>query len=768
MSDSYKDAAFPPNDFSFMGKGRDGAYLDQFEAKQRLIKDSEVEWKRITDIVPKPVIFEDTINMQFVKYGRVSLPYFYSVLSALADKCPSIFTKIIVNKDFNPKGQYQVKLYVDGQCQTITIDDYFPVLKGTNVYFFTRPSNFEIWPLLIEKAWAKVNGGYLNIINLWPGDLFKALTGFTYDELIHPDMREKELFEQLSDIKKNKGFAFGLTKDNPEVEQKGLYIYRTYIVENVEKIEIGNEIYTYLVKLRDPELEQDWNGDYSPTSNLWTDKIKSSMKDKSELRDGEFWISITDYLKLFLRTDICHMLTDGYTKYFKFKKVELTTPKVFNYYVQEDGIVSISILEKNWHFHRELRNISHPTSLIVAEYDPSNNSIKKIYSKYENNEDLELTKTLTKGYYLVWAYKTTDPNEKIAAEEMVVRFCAIAKGSVNLVGDDTDFELIRNLISTRVKEENKEELQKEDFFYAVDNSFEQSGIAYEMAVNPLNNVYQVWKVDSTSTHGYLILPPYVRPEFEIVLGYNDYQIILGIKRYKYGKHCLNLAIDVNILRGSQDPPMVLPKPNVDKYFAKDNKSFKALSEKPTFSSSDIRKAVKFPTLNHWDLFLQKHKAQYPLAVEELKKLQPLTQEIFDLNVIEMYGNTYIGEADYGIRYGRGAYIFGKEGTTYIGYWDKGMQFVKGKVFDRSNRLIFEGEYKNGLRDGKGVYNYQGGEKYEGMFAKGLKDGKGIFTWNDGLKWDGNFKKDNLEGEGTFFDGKETFKATFKDGNLVES
>ena len=97
-----------------------------------------------------------------------------------------------------------------------------------------------------------------------------------------------------------------------------------------------------------------------------------------------------------------------------------------------------------------------------------------------------------------------------------------------------------------------------------------------------------------------------------------------------------------------------------------------------------------------------------------------------------------------------------------------MKVVKGKVFDRSNRLIFEGEYKNGLRDGKGVYNYQGGEKYEGMFAKGLKDGKGVFTWNNGLKWDGNFKKDNLEGEGTFFDGKETFKATFKDGNLVET
>ena len=90
---------------------------------------------------------------------------------------------------------YNIKLYIDGEFQTITIDDYFPCIKGTNVYFFTRPSNFEIWPLLIEKAWAKVNGGYLNIVNLWPGDLFKALTGFSFDDLVHPRLNKEELFK---------------------------------------------------------------------------------------------------------------------------------------------------------------------------------------------------------------------------------------------------------------------------------------------------------------------------------------------------------------------------------------------------------------------------------------------------------------------------------------------------------------------------------------------------------------------------------------------
>ena len=138
-----------------MGKTKEGTYLDPVEARHKLIRDSEVEWKRITKIVAKPVIYEDTLNMDNIKYGRVSLPYFYSVLSELENNYPSIFKKIILSKDYNPNGKYEVKLFVDGEFKTITIDDYFPCIEGTNVYFFTRPSNFEIWPILIEKAWLK-------------------------------------------------------------------------------------------------------------------------------------------------------------------------------------------------------------------------------------------------------------------------------------------------------------------------------------------------------------------------------------------------------------------------------------------------------------------------------------------------------------------------------------------------------------------------------------------------------------------------------------
>ena len=88
-------------------------------------------------------------------------------------------------------------------------------------------------------------------------------------------------------------------------------------------------------------------------------------------------------------------------------------------------------------------------------------------------------------------------------------------------------------------------------------------------------------------------------------------------------------------------------------------------------------------------------------------------------------------------------IFNNEGTIYIGYWDNGRQFIHGKVFDLNNNLIYDGEYKNGIKNGYGIYYYSNGERYEGIFSEGIREGKGIFYWKDGSKWEGYFKNDEM-------------------------
>ena len=533
---------------------------------------------------------------------------------------------------------------------------------------------------------------------------------------------------------------------------------------------MGKNLYLYLCKFRDPTGESNWIGNWNEKSELWNEKIRKKInKSKLNLKKGEFWICIEDVKKYFIRSDICHMIYDGFSKTFEFKDKEIMTPKIFNFYLQEEGMVSISIYEKNWQFHRELRYISHPTSLIIAEYDIKNNSIKNIISKYESNNAVEITKNLQKGYYLVWAYKTNDIDEKIICDEMKIRFCSDSKLSIKFKGNDDNFHLIKNIIYQHIKEKNKNKIKNNEIFYETENSFLKSGLGYKLCINPLDNVYQEWIVDSSKIEGYILLSPYNKKNFDLTIGYKDYKIILGIKKQKFDEHWFNLNVEVIQNENSTKKELTNfeKNPDINSFFSKDNKYFLIINENPTFSYEEMKKKPKFPSFDHWQLFLEKYKKKYPFIINELQKLKPLDNEKLDLIEIEKDNNIYIGEADYIIRNGRGGMIFKDEGTYYVGYWDNGRQYKKGKVFDRKNNLLYDGEFKNGVKEGIGVYYYQSGEKYEGKFVNGVKEGKGIFYWKNGNKWEGYFKNDKMNGEGIFYDGEESFSAIYKNGELMD-
>lgn len=78
----------------------------------------------------------------------------------------------------------------------------------------------------------------------------------------------------------------------------------------------------------------------------------------------------------------------------------------------------------------------------------------------------------------------------------------------------------------------------------------------------------------------------------------------------------------------------------------------------------------------------------------------------------------------------------------------------GKKDDASSLLMFpngekyEGEFRNGLCHGWGVYYYANGDKYEGEFDNGLKHGRGTFTHKNGDKYIGEFVNDMMTGKGT--------------------
>ena len=81
--------------------------------------------------------------------------------------------------------------------------------------------------------------------------------------------------------------------------------------------------------------------------------------------------------------------------------------------------------------------------------------------------------------------------------------------------------------------------------------------------------------------------------------------------------------------------------------------------------------------------------------------------------------------------------------------------------------IYESEFKDGYRHGKGIYKYNNVQIYNGEWNMGDQEGWGIMKYNDSF-YEGEWKKNKINGKGkkVWTDGKwkdDRYKGEFKDG-----
>ena len=62
---------------------------------------------------------------------------------------------------------------------------------------------------------------------------------------------------------------------------------------------------------------------------------------------------------------------------------------------------------------------------------------------------------------------------------------------------------------------------------------------------------------------------------------------------------------------------------------------------------------------------------------------------------------------------------------------------------------YEGQVRNGLLDGWGVYYYRNGDRYEGNFRDDVKQGYGVLYFHNGDVYKGDFQNDVRHGRGTY-------------------
>lgn len=109
---------------------------------------------------------------------------------------------------------------------------------------------------------------------------------------------------------------------------------------------------------------------------------------------------------------------------------------------------------------------------------------------------------------------------------------------------------------------------------------------------------------------------------------------------------------------------------------------------------------------------------------------------------------YEGDFNMGQKTGFGKYTY--QGNTYEGHFLDGQFHGEGVYIDAKNKRTLEGTFKNNnLVKGKMIS--PDGSFYEGEYKNGMKNGSGVVTYPNGQVYVGTFENDKKHGLGTLFD-----------------
>ena len=351
--------------------------LSQFALSQ---KDGRYSWAKLPEVkdISKLNIISNTKNIsQDVIQGELGDGYFLSTLSALAEN-PKNITNIIQNSKVSD-GAYEATIYIHGEPVKVSVDDSFPVANASKIAFAGINDNTgSIWPMILEKIWAKCNKSYEDIIPGNSSDAFEFLTPAPFDNYFHTQDISSSLFNIIQEASnKNYIILADITETKntnlDTLSKMGLITNHAYSVIGtaVLKKPNGNEI--QLIKMKNIWGTNEWIGDWSDKSLKWTQEFKKAVG-LQEKEDGIFWMSYDDYLQFYTTTHIAQVYSNFNYNVIKMKNKE--EQNICKIHVERGGSGYFMLNLKNTRIYNNLKNQNYTNpycSVMVIKKKSENN-----------------------------------------------------------------------------------------------------------------------------------------------------------------------------------------------------------------------------------------------------------------------------------------------------------------------------------------------------------------------------------------------------------
>ncbi len=191
--------------------------------------------------------------------------------------------------------------------KVIFVDDHLILLNEDygGEFGFAKPNGEEIWVPLLEKAYAKYEGGYSNIIGGIGSSELSWLTGAVTRDIFTND---RNCWNELHDACKagyiiTSGSNQG-TGNHDNKSPYGIAHGHAYSILDAKEYKSNNQRIK-LLKMRNPWGKGEWTGPYCDSSSCWTPELKKFFEFKAEKEDGIFFIPFENFLQEFENFTIC-------------------------------------------------------------------------------------------------------------------------------------------------------------------------------------------------------------------------------------------------------------------------------------------------------------------------------------------------------------------------------------------------------------------------------------------------------------------------------
>ena len=718
----YTDPLFPPNVYSLLGVDSEGYVIDATAYKEKAgnINTNKIGFARASDIFPNGYeLFSEKIEMSDVIQGELGDCYFLSSVANLS-KYPGLIQKLFKTKDTNRDGFYEIVLFIDGKPQVVIVDDYLPIDKTTRRPCYAQSKGNEIWVMLLEKAWAKVNGGYANIISGLPCEALEFLTGFgslSYDTEKLTDIDDineykLEIVKNVQIANQNNCLISCSTSSSQNIERVGLVEGHAYTLISFHQVTSRGKT-VYLFRIRNPWSKGEWNGDWSDNSSLWDSQTKSQV-DFQNKDDGIFFMNDTDFFRYFTHVEICYILYDSVKTTYTIKDENLRNASVFNLEIEGEGFLTVSVLRKTWRANRELRNKILPTHISVVKYDPKAKNRLKTFSDYNGTFDSYQTPTINvkvvKGNYLVYVYRDYDHAQFTPENQMDVNIICSAKFKhAQMSYDDRDkgFPLLQNIILQAEFKENNFNPDSGEDFNINSNQIRGNGIGHIIYYISTPGYFLDFTGSTSNLKNYIMLSPYLgsKSSFHRVLPSGKYLVLLGLMNGVFGSYCFNCFSSAYMTNRKLTAEFDNNDIDLTLYTDINNDIKNAnVKERKTQSLERAQKTFYFD--------IGDGKIQYK-SLSELQRTYGKYIKLLDEIILS---DPNASSNRWGVE--KGEYV------TYVGQYNGDQKEGKGLFINPNN--IFAGEFKYDQQNGIGyTYNKDLTKLYYCYYINGARKGKPI-------------------------------------------